>query len=1012
MCEGEVLRLEGVIKDQANLIEDLKAQLRTVSSLSESQLLSASNRVSDRQSQIYQSLISQLREEVSGNKKLLAAARGLLELEKATCKNQEKELEKRRRQLEESIENSKALEKELKKVRTECSEKNWEARERILAMKMNAARMEDEKKIAALEARIELKLRQEASLLDELTSLRTLHEKCEREKLVRDEECKKHQTEVERLKSELEKQKSFQNSNASRRVVRTESMEDKLISQVNSLSRQLENLKGSSLSEVGYKSLHEKVDSLVSVETYLKERLEASQQAEEKLKLELDNMAKNLATKDSDIATLNKRIEEQEEQFRLTNEYLVQENVKIKHQKAEIRCELLELKRRYSRLENVYENNRHSSSVVELEVKSAEEMEDPRKSSCEKELRTKKSTNSKQEDQKWCLEMSEVRNVSIVREVETHSSEIKLAEVPPILGYNIHVKTLVDASTECSDVQNEEAEKAMKLLAEEVVVKDTVIEKLQKEIVTLQDETFKLKKLATYLDDQCEKLMTAKKRAEVGRTKLSEELAKRSSDLSVLRLEVENYRQKEEQSAVNMKVNERLEQQNKYLQDELTEMNTQHRLEITRLAKEMSETKKKDATENECFAIEIRRLKTEKRQMEATLQSLERQLEQGVTQKNLQTEEVKSLRENCTRLNEENAKLRNGLQTAIEKVEKFKEDFEKGNEERLQLKEEIQKMQEAQRDAEAKIDQLTETLNTKERLVVYLKNQQKVCQNEKAFKKASSFSTLISEGSEVSVISDVSVVDIEEQENRPKTSSTSLKKALEQPVPLGESSQNNIHSVPLLRDPNVNIDKSSNHDSNFPVSSNSDEIGSAGPICAEYQRSGTMKHDIPHRWKSFLALKQVKCVVCMEGIPRVRHAMKCSECGIIAHRCCYVTVVNTCGLPSQCADYFLNTYPGSTKPRTMSGWVKIWRSNHSLGGKWKNAFASINSCRLCFYNNDGLSAPSINCAPPFYEVNLERDKWRIQWQAVPDVGIKQDLSKDSYSLLIEIRLPTLVVFRG
>ncbi|MFH4976410.1 hypothetical protein AB6A40_003119 [Gnathostoma spinigerum] len=66
-----------------------------------------------------------------------------------------------------------------------------------------------------------------------------------------------------------------------------------------------------------YKSLNEKIDYLVSVETYRKERLEASQQAEKKLKLELDNMAKDLAMKNSNITALKKRIEEQEKQFEI-----------------------------------------------------------------------------------------------------------------------------------------------------------------------------------------------------------------------------------------------------------------------------------------------------------------------------------------------------------------------------------------------------------------------------------------------------------------------------------------------------------------------------------------------------------------------------------------------------------------------------------------------------------------------------------------------------------------------
>ncbi|KHN71342.1 Citron Rho-interacting kinase, partial [Toxocara canis] len=89
-------------------------------------------------------------------------------------------------------------------------------------------------------------------------------------------------------------------------------------------------------------------------------------------------------------------------------------------------------------------------------------------------------------------------------------------------------------------------------------------------------------------------------------------------------------------------------------------------------------------------------------------------------------------------------------------------------------------------------------------------------------------------------------------------------------------------------------------------------------------RIGTMKHDIPHRWKTFLVLKQARCLACYEGLPRVRHAMKCTECGLMAHRVCTSNVSNTCGLPEQCADYYVDSYTCASAG-SMSGWMKIWR---------------------------------------------------------------------------------------
>ncbi len=49
---------------------------------------------------------------------------------------------------------------------------------------------------------------------------------------------------------------------------------------------------------------------------------------------------------------------------------------------------------------------------------------------------------------------------------------------------------------------------------------------------------------------------------------------------------------------------------------------------------------------------------------------------------------------------------------------------------------------------------------------------------------------------------------------------------------------------------------------------------------------GTMRHDIPHRWKPFFVLTQLKCAVCLDGLTRVRHASKCVGQLTIAYFSC------------------------------------------------------------------------------------------------------------------------------
>ena len=101
---------------------------------------------------------------------------------------------------------------------------------------------------------------------------------------------------------------------------------------------------------------------------------------------------------------------------------------------------------------------------------------------------------------------------------------------------------------------------------------------------------------------------------------------------------------------------------------------------------------------------------------------------------------------------------------------------------------------------------------------------------------------------------------------------------------------------------------------------------------------GTMRHDIPHKWKDLrhISIFSLKCAVCFIGVPTVflsynflkmefqlGKARRCGHCGVIVHYQCSRKVVNTCGLPDEVANYYMENH--TTPVGRMNGWIRIFR---------------------------------------------------------------------------------------
>ncbi|CAK5078061.1 unnamed protein product [Meloidogyne enterolobii] len=182
---------------------------------------------------------------------------------------------------------------------------------------------------------------------------------------------------------------------------------------------------------------------------------------------------------------------------------------------------------------------------------------------------------------------------------------------------------------------------------------------------------------------------------------------------------------------------------------------------------------------------------------------------------------------------------------------------------------------------------------------------------------------------------------------------------------------------------------------------------------------GKMRHDIPHRWKrQFVTMASNRCQFCFEGFPYFTYVYRCRDCNMVVHKHCKVSVVNTCGLPYECADFYLDAYSGGMNGEQMTGWIKLLvlpastpsgatRFSSSspvtfaITEKWQNAWAMIEKHSLNFYESDQLALQ--RNGPPFICINLDHEQWRIYNQTTekPLGGVKEN----DMSMLIELRMP-------
>ncbi|CAB4000998.1 citron Rho-interacting kinase isoform X1 [Paramuricea clavata] len=123
-----------------------------------------------------------------------------------------------------------------------------------------------------------------------------------------------------------------------------------------------------------------------------------------------------------------------------------------------------------------------------------------------------------------------------------------------------------------------------------------------------------------------------------------------------------------------------------------------------------------------------------------------------------------------------------------------------------------------------------------------------------------------------------------------------------------------------------------------------------------------MHHNIPHRFTVVLNMRATRCPVCLDSILFGRQVSKCTECGIVCHCKCSMSLPRTCGLPTQYVEHFSEALRGSRtetsllvssenadlsdgKEISMEGCLKVPRNGSAKNG-WDTKYVSLKDGKL------------------------------------------------------------------
>lgn len=492
-----------------------------------------------------------------------------------------------------------------------------------------------------------------------------------------------------------------------------------------------------------------------------------------------------------------------------------------------------------------------------------------------------------------------------------------------------------------------------KMAGLEIIKRDH--ESMKNELTKTHEKLNQMGKHLVMADQQSSHFKSLKETAEGSKRRAIEQCNDMVVRIRELEASLENQRKVEQELEMLRAENSRQHQKIEYMKEEIQEVHLDYRQELSTLAQKAGEEKRnEERNENSHLQLTLSKRDSELRSARKTIEEVKadnRKVQQML-------EEV---RQQQNKIVEENVRLRKGMADALEKIEEYKRNWQNCQDKCERLERENadfeMKMNKIEEDLMEKSQQVTESEET----IAYLHTQINAKQTKQP--KLGRRSTLLSTVSEMDTTAymrEAEEVRALEEQRQALMSNLAEKKRLLADSKKSQSTANTT-IVNTTTVTSTEITKSSQSAS---------ELSS--------HRQGTMRHDIPHKWKEFrhLGVLSMKCSLCFVGIPTLAKTKKCVHCDVQVHASCAPRVNNTCGMPVQCATYYQENHTtvsssGVSEGR-MNGWLRVYQDDQP-GSTWIASWAMMDLTRIAFYTNDGADLDK-----PFLWLDLNQEQWVLR----------------------------------
>ncbi|CAI5446580.1 unnamed protein product [Caenorhabditis angaria] len=529
----------------------------------------------------------------------------------------------------------------------------------------------------------------------------------------------------------------------------------------------------------------------------------------------------------------------------------------------------------------------------------------------------------------------------------------------------------------------EDAKKREEELENQLEVVKSIRRKNDEEIVKMQDRLSAMKDALMVSDQQCSQLNNLKEAAEKSRSRAIQQCNEMVVKIRNLESALENQRKVEQELEHLRADNERQKAKIQFLNEEIQETHADYREELTKLAKENSAKKEQSEDYNQVVSS----LKLQISQRESALRGAKKQCDE-IRQDNAKLGElVADARRRQTEVVEENAKLRKGLADAVAKIEEYRRDCENAKEMSQRLAEELGEKEIRLNKMDEELCEKQQQICESEQVVNYLHSQ--INMKPKNQPKLGRRSTLLSTVSES--VMDTSALSRESEEvlelentKRELLRTLEMKRRMVDAQRMAETSTTTTTTTKTVENQVTTV---------ATVSSQSD-LNSGKP--------GTMRHDIPHKWKEVrhLSVLSLKCAICFVGISTFGKAKKCAHCDVQVHAACAAKVFNTCGMPTECANYYRENHTtissSAISEGRMNGWLNVYRDNQNIQ-KWVSSWATMDVSKIAFYTNDGADLDK-----PYFTIDLNREQWVLRAGIEMPIDCEKTQMKASNVILIKM----------